>query len=220
MKLLNHNDYIRLIRDSKILSADGYGDKVIQLRNGQILKLFRSKRLISSAILFPYANRFKLNAEKLIRTGFPSVTDVRVFTIPSLKRTAILYKPLEGTTLREHLKQTGITKNLSVSLAAFISRVHANGIYFRSIHFGNIIVITQNNFGLIDVADMRILKKPLGVKRRLRNFNHFARYPEDVQRLKPQLNEFLENYIAKSHLPKNKRQKFITNLFEIFQSSP
>ena len=39
-------------------------------------------------------------------------------------------------------------------------------------HLGNILVLEDGEFGLIDVADMSIQRRPLGLFKRARNFRH------------------------------------------------
>ena len=43
-----------LIAGARILEQDSFGPKVYQLRDGNMLKLFRRKRLLSSALLRPH----------------------------------------------------------------------------------------------------------------------------------------------------------------------
>lgn len=68
--------------------------------------------------------------------------------------------------------------------AALLAQLHRHGVLFRSVHFGNVIVMPDGRLGLIDVADMR---KPLWgaltLKQRLRNFRHMLRYAEDCRLL-------------------------------------
>ena len=68
-----------------------------------------------------------------------------------------------------------------IELADFMAHLHQSGIYFRSVHFGNIIVMPgRQGLGLIDVADMMFKRRPLRSGERCRNFRHMLRYPEDV----------------------------------------
>ena len=53
--------------------------------------------------------------------------------------------------------------------------------YFRSLHLGNVLVLENGTFGLIDLADMRILPSPLSSGLRQRNLRHMQRYTEDRQ---------------------------------------
>ena len=65
MRVIDYPSYLQLRDNAEVLEADGHGDKVLRLRDGSFLKLFRRKRLISSAALFPYAERFARNASEL-----------------------------------------------------------------------------------------------------------------------------------------------------------
>ena len=45
----------RMIEGARILEADSFGPKVYLLQDGNILKLFRRKRIFSSAMFRPYS---------------------------------------------------------------------------------------------------------------------------------------------------------------------
>jgi hypothetical protein len=62
LKRLVHDDYLAMRAGATVLEADGFGDKVLRLADGTMLKLFRRKRLFSSAAWYPYAQRFADNA--------------------------------------------------------------------------------------------------------------------------------------------------------------
>jgi phage gp46-like protein len=62
VQTLSHDAYLALRADATVLERDLHGDKVLQLADGSYLKLFRRKRLISSAAWYPYAQRFADNA--------------------------------------------------------------------------------------------------------------------------------------------------------------
>ena len=53
MQQLAHTDYLALRENCKVIEQDGFGDKVMILQDGTFLKLFRRKRLISSAAIWP-----------------------------------------------------------------------------------------------------------------------------------------------------------------------
>jgi RIO-like serine/threonine protein kinase len=91
--------------------------------------------------------------------------------------TAVLYQPLPGETLRQIASKEGFNWQQSLpALVGLIRSLHASGIYFRSLHLGNIVVTPDNRMGLIDVADMRFLRRPLPKYLIRRNLQHFARY--------------------------------------------
>ncbi|MCB1661043.1 MAG: toluene tolerance protein [Pseudomonadales bacterium] len=180
MKSLTSEQYQQLRAGAEVLSADGYGDKVLALSSGKIMKLFRRKRLISSALYLPYSRRFARNAMTLAKCGIPTITEIEELKIPSIQRTAVCYRPLEGPSLREIQEaQGGFSEEVVHLFGAFIGRLHELGVFFRSIHFGNIILTQQNEFGLIDIADLRCYRKPLSLLLRCRNFKHTCRYPAD-----------------------------------------
>ncbi|WP_256674669.1 toluene tolerance protein [Pseudomonas sp. LD120] len=162
---------------ARILEADSYGPKVYLLADGNILKLFRRKRLFSSALFRPYSKRFINNAAELIKRGIPTLTVLQVFELTAPGMTAVLYQPLPGQTLRQIAGGEGFDWQQNLEpLVEFIRRLHTAGIYFRSLHLGNIVVTPENEMGLIDVADMRFLRAPLPRKLVKRNLQHFARY--------------------------------------------
>jgi len=70
-------------------------------------------------------------------------------------------------------------KNIS-SLAQFIAQLHEHGIYFRSLHPGNVVLQPDGTFGLIDILDcsFRWFGRPLNRWQRERNFRHFFRYDD------------------------------------------
>ena len=53
--------------------------------------------------------------------------------------------------------------------------------YFRSLHFGNVVLTPENTLGLIDIADLSCQATPLSQSKRRRNFSHLRRYAEDRQ---------------------------------------
>ncbi|MGY2288887.1 toluene tolerance protein [Pseudomonas sp. SDO528_S397] len=162
---------------ARILEADSYGPKVYLLADGNILKLFRRKRLFSSALFRPYSRRFIDNAAELQKRGIPTLTVLEFFRLPTPGMTAVLYQPLAGETLRKIADQEGFDWHQNLGpLVALIRRLHRAGIYFRSLHLGNIVVTPDNEMGLIDVADMRFLRAPLSPAMVKRNVQHFARY--------------------------------------------
>ena len=169
----------QMIEGAKTLEADSYGAKVYLLQDGNIVKLFRRKRLLSSALLRPYSKRFIDNAAQLEKLGIPTLKVLAFYRLEKPGMTAVLYHPLPGQTLRQIAEKNGFNweENLP-KLIQLIRRLHAAGIYFRSLHLGNIVVTPENQWGLIDVADMGFFKAPLPKKLVQRNLQHFLRYIE------------------------------------------
>ncbi len=184
-QLLSLNQYQQLRAQSEVVEADGFGDKVLRLEDGRYLKLFRRKRLLSSATFKPYSRRFAENVARLQQLQIPTVKVLALYRIPELKRTAVLYAPLAGETIRQliHSLPQAERSELAEQLRTFIAELHQKGIYFRSLHLGNVIRTPEGTLGLIDVADMKFYRKPLSESLRRRNQKHLARYPEDLSHL-------------------------------------
>lgn len=168
-----------LLQRSKVLMKDRHGVKVIATPEGLIMKLFRRKRLLSSALWNPYALRFSRNAARLTELGIPTVEVTGVWRISSLKRHIVAYRRLEGECFRDLDKTQARMENL----AAFVAQLHQKGVFFRSIHFGNILELPDGRFALIDMADLTFRKRPLTAGERLRNLGHLAKYDVDRRAL-------------------------------------
>lgn len=179
LRTLEHDDYLAMRADAVILERDRHGEKVLRLADGSYLKLFRRKRLISSAAWYPYAQRFADNAVALAQRGIPCPDIMDVFRIRGIRRDAVHYRPLEGQTLRQLVRSGTDTGGLQARLGRFVARLHDAGIYFRSLHLGNVVLTPGGDFGLIDIADLRVHRQPLAKGQRRRNIEHFYRDPED-----------------------------------------
>jgi tRNA A-37 threonylcarbamoyl transferase component Bud32 len=193
MQKLDHTVYLRLREGADVLEADGKGDKVLRLTDGTMLKLFRRKRLLTSALWSPYAQRFANNCAALRDRNIPCPKIHQVYRIPSIKRDAVHYHPLPGRTVRQF--RPDAPASLRAALGSFIALLHQQGIYFRSAHLGNIVLTPDGALGLIDIADLRIYPGELHKGLRLRNFRHMLRYREDREWLL-QDRQFLESYLA------------------------
>ncbi|WP_461537694.1 lipopolysaccharide kinase InaA family protein [Spongorhabdus nitratireducens] len=187
MQKLNQDRYQALREGCRVIEKDGYGDKVLGLRDGTILKIFRVKRTLSSARFFPYSRRFAKNAGLLQQRGIPTIDVIGLYELPAKGLTAVHYHPLPGDTVRQALRQLDAGSEeraqLLEKLAALTAQLHENGVLFRSYHMGNVIVMPDGELGLIDISDMRCQSKPLSERQRLRNLRHMSRYSEDVSAL-------------------------------------
>lgn len=193
MQKLDHTLYLHMREGATVLEADGKGDKVLSLTDGTMLKLFRRKRLLTSALWAPYAQRFADNCKDLRSRNIECPTVRQVYRIPSIERDAVHYEPLPGRTVRQ--LRLGSDGELRAQLGAFIAHLHDQGIYFRSAHLGNIVLTPEQTLGLIDIADLRIYGRPLRKSLRLRNFKHMLRYREDREWLL-QDTRFAEHYLS------------------------
>lgn len=168
---------------NKILEKDRFGIKVIETSDQKIIKLFRLKNYFSSALLNPYAVRFNNNAERLKHLDIPTITVEKMVYCPEEKRYIIIYQKLEGSPLRQVLEKAD-DPELLLQLAGFIAILHRNGVYFRSLHLRNILLMDDGKLALIDIADMRGVKKSLSPRLQVRNFRHLLRYDDDASSIK------------------------------------
>lgn len=172
MKQLEHPDYLALRGGAEVLEADRLGDKVLRLPDGTFVKLFRRKRLLSSAAWSPYAQRFADNAAALARLGVPCPRVIAVWRVAAIARDAVHYHPLAGETLRTLIRDgldPARERWLRQAFTAFVRRLHDMGIYFRSLHLGNVVLTPDDTLGLIDISDVRLHRRPLSHFWRARN---------------------------------------------------
>lgn len=184
MQTLSPSELSALTSNATILESDGLGAKVLKLEDGSFLKLFRKRSILSSETLKPYAKRFAQNAECLRDLGFNSPQIIQVYwLIDPINKTAVHYWPIPGKTLRDALGSSPIEQRqqLVTQFGELLARLHACGVYFRSVHLGNVLVQPDGQLGLIDIADMRISRFALSLSKRQRNLKHMRRYNEDQQ---------------------------------------
>lgn len=181
MKKLSRDEFEAWKRGAKVVERDGHGEKVLQLADGTFLKLFRRKTWFSKTAFYPPAKRFANNAAALRKLGIPCPTVIALYQLSDPYRSLVHYEPLAGTTLRHLLNQQPSIEQIELfsDLADFITRLHDLGVYFRSLHLGNIVRMPEGDLGLIDISDMRCLGKPLSKGMRSRNYQHLLRYEED-----------------------------------------
>jgi len=80
------------IQSAGILEQDGHGIKIVRLSNGNILKIFRIKSLISIARIYSYARQFCNRTSTLKSLNVPTVT---ILSPDWNHKSAVEYQPLE-----------------------------------------------------------------------------------------------------------------------------
>lgn len=181
IKTLTPTTLQQLSANAQVIEEDGLGPKVLRLVDGSFLKLFRRRRWYTSGSFNPYSERFAVNSEQLRNIGIPTPSILDLFRLED-GSSAVHYSPLPGNTLRQVLQ--GITapavrQALVERFGKFMAQLHEQGVYFRSLHLGNVLVLEDGEFGLIDVADMRIYPSSLSLSLRQRNLRHMQRYTVD-----------------------------------------
>ncbi len=205
MRFMSGNEYAQLTQGATELMRDGHGVKVLQIPNGQIVKLIRIKRWYSLSAIYPYSVRFQRNAKCLRAMGIPSVEVQDVFYCHKIRRHGVIYPMLQGESLEKIASQDGISAALFQTLADFIAMLHAKGVYFRSLHLGNVLLLPNGSMGLIDVADMRFSRSALRLDQRKRNFRHLLRNRRHLEIFQHfGLERFLKLYSEAAALPQVK----------------
>ncbi|WP_447753950.1 lipopolysaccharide kinase InaA family protein [Pseudomonas nicosulfuronedens] len=216
MQELALSAYEALRAGAQVLEADKHGDKVLRLADGNFLKLFRRKRLISSAAFYPYAQRFADNTETLQRLAVPCPQIIAVYRIPDIARDAVHYQPLPGDTLRQVIAAGEADEQLAGKLGTLIAELHEQGVYFRSLHLGNVVKTPEGTLGLIDLADMKKQRRALSRQQRKRNFAHMLRYTSDRQWLLAGNTDSL----AKAYLARSQVRWSLPELRQFLSSAP
>ncbi len=161
-----------------ILEQDARGPKVVELESGQFLKIFHTRRHPLLARLRPATERFARNAEHLQQLGIATPRVVEVFWIDRDRGVSgCLYEPLPGQSLEQiYLAAPHQVQQWLGSLAQFIRHLHRQGIYFRSLHLGNILRLPSGDYGLIDILDLQHKRRALNNWQIQRNFQHLRHY--------------------------------------------
>jgi O-antigen ligase/tRNA A-37 threonylcarbamoyl transferase component Bud32 len=178
---LKSTAFEQMTANARVIEEDGLGPKVLRLSDGSFLKLFRRRRWYTSGSFNPYSERFAVNSEQLRSMGIPTPQPLNLYRLDD-GSSAVHYSPLPGNTLRQVLQ--GITapavrQALVERFGKFMAQLHEQGVYFRSLHLGNVLVLEDGEFGLIDLADLRVYPSPLTLSLRERNLRHMQRYTVD-----------------------------------------
>ncbi|WP_339465358.1 O-antigen ligase family protein [Pseudomonas sp. EA_65y_Pfl2_P74] len=190
-------NFQQLSSDAQIVEEDGLGPKVLCLSDGSFLKLFRRRRWYTSGSFNPYSERFAVNSEQLRLMGIPTPQILNLYRLDD-GSSAVHYAPLPGHTLRQVLQSItapAVRQALVERFGKFMAQLHEKGVYFRSLHLGNVLVLEDGEFGLIDLADLCIYPSALSNSLRQRNLRHMQRYTVDKRWLfEDHLDALLQGY--------------------------
>lgn len=178
MRIVSAQEWENWLAGGEVLEQDGRGPKVIRLSAEQIIKVFRPRRRLWLSRLFPQATRFERSAVQLLNLGIqvPHVQECFWLDMPQ-SISGCSYIPLPGRSLEQiYLKSRSEFEGLLSAFAAFIYALHQRGIYFRSLHLGNVLQLPDGSFGLIDFLDIHFKRKPLGQRLVARNLLHLRSY--------------------------------------------
>ena len=178
MRIVTAQELENWLSEGRVLEKDGRGPKVVALANGLFLKIFHTRRRPWLARLQPAAQRFARNALLLKRLNIAAPEVLESFWIDkSIGLSGCLYRPLPGCSIEQiYLEDPARIDDLLSPLAAFIKQLHQQGIYFRSLHLGNILLQPDGSFGLIDILDLKKQRRPLNSWQQKRNLAHLTKY--------------------------------------------
>lgn len=177
MRIVSANELQNWLSTGDVLERDSHGPKVVRLVDNRFLKIFRSRHPLL-ARWRPEAQRFACNAERLQALGIATPQMIECAWLERYRGiNACLYYPLEGTPLDCLFKQQRESFDAVLpAFAAYIRQLHESGIYFRSLHLGNVLLLPEGGFGLIDFLDLRFKRRPLRRGLVRRNFAHLRNY--------------------------------------------
>lgn len=178
MRIVTAQELESWLATGKVLEKDARGPKVVALESGLFLKIFHTRRHPLLARLQPAARRFAENARRL---PLKSIAAPRVVDLFWLDRASglsgCLYDPLPGLSIEQiYFDNPKQVQSLLEPLAIFIRNLHRQGVYFRSLHLGNILQLPDGSFGLIDILDLKNKNRALNSWQINRNFQHLKHY--------------------------------------------
>jgi serine/threonine protein kinase len=178
MRIVTAQELESWLATGEVLERDARGPKVVVLDNKSFLKIFYTRRHPLLARIFPFAKKFARNVELLNQINIPTLEVSEAFWLSKHNGlTGCIYRPLPGKTLEQIYYESPDALRAHIpKLAEFIKGLHEKGIYFRSLHLGNIVLTPNGHLGLIDVLDLKKHKKNLSKRLAKRNFNHIQAY--------------------------------------------
>lgn len=196
MRIVTAQELESWLASGKVLERDARGPKVVALDNGLFLKIFHTRRHPLLARLQPAARRFARNAERLRQFDIPTPQVREIFWLDSKTGlSGCLYEPLPGYSIEQIYRQAPHQMDASLPrLAGFIKQLHRLGIYFRSLHLGNILLLPDGQHGLIDILDLQFKRKALNRWLIQRNFQHLSHYLQRRKLTEFPLEELIDRY--------------------------
>ena len=186
--------------------------RVICLKYGQQNPIFEFILLLS--VCQPIHSK----CPEALKLGIPTPKISASLFEPITGRRILRYAPLPGLSVRDalHADEASFTWR---DIARFLHSIHEKGVYFRSIHLGNIIDLGHSKFGLIDFTDVTFYRSPIPLKRRAHNIHFIYKYPEDRHKMEQTPSPWIkESYLEQASWNDEKIERFEL-LFERYQAS-
>ncbi len=213
MKKISRQELDALCLNGKSIDSQGGYPCVVLHPDGTITKIWAvKKRLLSSNTLSPYSKRFVNNAAKLKKRGVIVPEIISHASVRGTHIKTVTYRSLPGESIREILKHSPELVHVP-SLCRYIHSLHEKGIFFRSIHLGNIIRLPGGEYGLIDFTDVTFTRHPVSLVRRAANLAFPLRYREDVERMEAAgLPDLVETYLGILRPTPEQKELFLQTL--------
>lgn len=207
--------YDQLCQKSQVIVNCKHGPKLLETADGQILKFFYPRKLISSNQIWPYAIRFVKNALALDEKKIASVQVNHLYYYPGKHCHIVSYDKLAGTAVRTLVE--GDANQFLSPIASYLAKLHHQGIFFRGIHLGNLLWKDNNEIALIDISDLKIRRAPLSIWQRKRNLAHMIINKEDHPLLREfGIDKFIKLYLQACQLPEFKK-KYLAYFIKKYQ---
>lgn len=182
METISYTEFNTLCKTSQIVVWKRNLPSIIKHDTNLITKVFCNKKRFTSDLFYPRCYRFCHNAKKLLSRGVVAPKVKHLQKIRGTNIRLVTYEEIKGTSLRALLSSG--KKKLDISkLVDFFICLHDKGIYFRSLHLGNIIMLESGGFGLIDLTDTSFKIRPLSLNMRARNLSFLLSYQKDMELL-------------------------------------
>ncbi|GAA5495481.1 hypothetical protein Rhal01_01656 [Rubritalea halochordaticola] len=194
--IISQKTYQHLISNGEAIGMKHGHPAIVIHPDSTVSKVWAKKpKLFSSSRFKPYAHRFVQNAKLLAERDVtvPTILDLQQVDGESIH--VVHYKMLDGTSIRDLLATQPDQVNLE-RLAEYFYSLHEKGILFKAIHFGNVIQISDNNFGLIDFTSTKFFSGKIPLIRRAANLSTPLRYKEDTSKLQTSgVQKFIDLYL-------------------------
>jgi tRNA A-37 threonylcarbamoyl transferase component Bud32 len=122
----------------------------------------------------------------------------------------VIYTLVPGPSIRELGGCEPSADEILGRLAVYLAKLHQNGVYFKALHLGNIIVQRDGSFALIDFHSTKFYRMPVSVNKRLKNLKNMLHYAQDYALLECYgLDPFIREYLQSSGMTSTQKNAFL-----------
>lgn len=170
--------YQQLIANATVLKQRRGMPAILLTPDQLIIKHIYHRAWFSSSRIWPYAQRFVHSAELLHERGILAPKVKAQYYYPTGRCDILIYDFLEGKSLHTYASENNYSH--LENFTGFIAKLHDLGIFFRDLHFDNVIV-HKGEFALIDIASVRFRRwrRSLNLMHRAKNLVHMFSKNED-----------------------------------------